>query len=115
MAAQRVSPGLSIGQLLTLTLGFLVASVLIFALGWWVGFDAAQQRVQRERRPLRLAVPPEVAATSAPAAVSPTPTVTPRAVGGTVTSTATRVPSSTPTRPPAVTRTLTPRPQQVAT
>jgi len=109
MATQRVSPGLSIGQLLTLTLGFLAASVLIFALGWWVGFDAAQQRLQRERRPLRLAVPPpEIAATGAPATVTVTPTATPRAAGGAVTPTATRIPSPSPTRPAAAARTPTP-------
>jgi cell division septation protein DedD len=56
MARGSTSSGLSIGQLLTLTFGFLIASVLIFALGWWVGYDAAEQRITREEQIVRMPV-----------------------------------------------------------
>lgn len=82
-ARQAPSTGLTIGQVFTLSFGFILASVLIFALGWWVGYDAAQQRRERDRQPVRVpVVPPQmpaVAATVAPAAavaVPPTATMT---------------------------------------
>jgi cell division septation protein DedD len=77
----RGSSGLTIGQLFTLSFGFMVASVVIFALGWWVGYDASQQQRQRERQPVRVPVVPldalvqPATATPAPATtVAPTPT-----------------------------------------
>lgn len=56
MARVSASSGLGIGQVLTLTFGFLAASVLIFALGWWVGYDAAEQRISHEEQVVRLPV-----------------------------------------------------------
>lgn len=113
MATQRVSAGLSMGQLFTLTLGFLAASVVIFALGWWAGYDSANQRIQRERRPIRLAVPPpEVIPTSPLVATVAVPTLAPRAAVLTTTPTVTpRLPSPTSTRPLVVERPLTPTPR----
>jgi len=79
--SDRRSSGLRIGQLITLTLGFLLASVLIFVFGLWVGRDIAEQRLARETQVIRLAV------------TSPTPFETPvaPAVAG--------LPVATPTLP----------------
>jgi len=77
--AARGGSGLSIGQLFTLSFGFMIASVLIFALGYGVGYDAAQQRRQREREPVHVpvvpmdvAVPPAAATRTVPPTSSPT-------------------------------------------
>jgi cell division septation protein DedD len=71
---------------ITLTFGFLIASVLIFGFGFWVGHDVAEQRLAREERIVRLAVtppkPPPLKETPkrqespppAPEAFTPTPT-----------------------------------------
>jgi len=124
----RASSGLGIGQLLTLTFGFLVASVLIFAFGWWVGYDAAEQRIAREEQIVRLPVQlptREAEPSPAHAAAVPTPIAPAVAVQGVaatptharVLATATavmiaRAPSATrpaaATRPPAATKTPAP-------
>jgi cell division protein FtsN len=51
--ASRRSSGLSLGQVLTLTLGFLVASLLIFVFGVWVGKDFVERRLAKEERIVR--------------------------------------------------------------
>jgi cell division septation protein DedD len=91
MAARRGTSGLSIGQVLTLSFGFIVASVLIFALGWWVGYDTAQQRHERDRQPVRVPVIPLSALTPIATATRP---AAPTAVA---TKATTPVPSATPT------------------
>ena len=103
MASQSATPGLSIGQLVTLTFGFLVASVLIFAFGWWVGYDVAEQRLAHDQQIVRLPVKP----------LPPAPTETPlppTRPPGTPSATPTFAPpTSTPTRaiaPPTSTRTI---------
>jgi cell division septation protein DedD len=64
MAQRETAPGLSFGQLVTLTFGFLLASALIFAFGFWVGYDAAQRRLARDQQFVRL--PVAAAPTKAP-------------------------------------------------
>jgi cell division protein FtsN len=77
--------GLSFGQLITLTFGFLLASVVIFVFGIWVGRDLAEQRNNRDREVARVpvAAPPPAPPTAPPTApravvpqapVAPTPT-----------------------------------------
>lgn len=93
--AERRSPGLTFGQIITLTFGFLLASVLIFVFGFWVGRDLAEQQATKQREVARVPVappPPEptrpaaaaepthpavVAATRAPVVVAVAPTSTP--------------------------------------
>jgi len=53
MARRGSSGGLSIGAVLTLTLGFLVASLLIFVFGIWVGKDMVERRLAQEERVVR--------------------------------------------------------------
>jgi cell division septation protein DedD len=120
MANVRRSPGLTIGQLLTLTLGFLLASVAIFLFGMWVGRDMADQRAAKQPQVAHLPAPmaptpnPQ-AATAAPAnkvgvagagatetpfriALAASPTAGhPTTVVAKATPTATAVPKSTPT------------------
>ena len=67
MANRRNASGLTIGQLITLTVGFLFASVIIFFFGLWVGRDLAEQRWTRERQVVRLPV-------ASPEALDTTPT-----------------------------------------
>jgi cell division septation protein DedD len=104
MAARQVSSsGLTIGQVFTLSFGFILASVLIFALGWWVGYDAAQQRRGHDRQPVRVAVvPPQMPAVAA--------TVGPLAAAGPPTATMTRKPAvPTPSHTPEISiRTMPP-------
>lgn len=73
--ASRKRAGLSIGQSLTLVFGFLLGSVIIFALGIWVGRDLAQQKQRQERpvvlRPIDRTAPPEAAAATAPPMETP--------------------------------------------
>jgi cell division protein FtsN len=87
--------GLSFGQLITLTFGFLLASVVIFVFGIWVGRDLAEQRNNRERDVARVPVgapppPPPTAPPTVPRAVVPqapvvsTPTPVPRVLSPTV-------------------------------
>jgi septal ring-binding cell division protein DamX len=90
--ADRRSPGLTFGQLITLTFGFLLASVVIFVFGFWVGHVLAEQQAAKQRdvarvpiappepepsRPAQAARPPAVAATHAPVAVAAVSTNTP--------------------------------------
>src|SRR6185295_15325530 len=83
--AERRSPGLTFGQLITLTFGFLLASVVIFVFGLWVGRDLADQQAAKQREvahvpvappgpePTRLAALP----TRAPAVTRPAAAVAP--------------------------------------
>jgi septal ring-binding cell division protein DamX len=56
--AERRSPGLTFGQLITLTFGFLLASVVIFVFGMWVGRDLAEQQASKQRDVARVPVAP---------------------------------------------------------
>jgi len=58
MAGRRANSGLSIGQLFTLTFGFLLASIAIFVFGLWVGRDLAVRRQSGEGHVMRIAVDP---------------------------------------------------------
>ena len=72
---ERRSAGLSFGQLITLTFGFLLASLFIFVFGFWVGHDLADQRSLHQRQPLRVkldAAPTAVAVAAAPPLAPPT-------------------------------------------
>jgi DedD protein len=67
-----------LGQVLTLTLGFLVASLLIFVFGIWVGKDLVERRLAQEERIVRkpadrtaVEAPGEVNAPEAPKAAVP--------------------------------------------
>ena len=53
MPRRKQSSGLTIGQVLTLTLGFLLASLLIFVFGIWVGKDLVERRLAQEERVVR--------------------------------------------------------------
>ena len=71
---ERRSAGLSFGQLITLTFGFLLASLFIFVFGFWVGHDLADQRSLHQRQPLRVALdaaPTAVAVAAAPPPMAP--------------------------------------------
>lgn len=71
--ADRRSPGLTFGQLITLTFGFLLASVVIFVFGVWVGRDLAEQQAAKQRDIARVPVaPPPPGPTKLAAAVPPT-------------------------------------------
>jgi cell division septation protein DedD len=71
--ADRRSPGLTFGQLITLTFGFLLASVVIFVFGLWVGRDLAEQQAAKQRDVARMPVePPPPAPTKLAAAAAPT-------------------------------------------
>jgi len=103
MADRENRAGLSIGQLVTLTFGFLVASALIFAFGFWVGYDAAQRRLARDQQIVRLPVEgrPPTGPARAPAAAPATALFpTPRAAVtmATPAPTGTMILQSTPTR-----------------
>jgi cell division septation protein DedD len=73
--AERRTPGLTFGQLITLTFGFLLASVVIFVFGLWVGRDLAEQQAAKQRDVARVPVapPPEPnrAAGATPVGASP--------------------------------------------
>ncbi len=70
--AERRSPGLTFGQLITLTFGFLLASVVIFVFGLWVGRDLAEQQAAKQRDVARVPVaPPPVEPTRVLAAAAP--------------------------------------------
>jgi septal ring-binding cell division protein DamX len=71
MANARKSSGLTIGQLLTLTFGFLVASVAIFLFGMLVGRDMADQRMAKQQQVTHLPAP--LPPTANPQAASPAP------------------------------------------
>ncbi len=98
---RRDSSGLTIGQVITLTFGFLLASVIIFVFGLWVGRDLAEQHLVRANNevirvrvsPLRPAVTETVVAAATPppaAALAATPTAHPTETAAVVTATAVR-------------------------
>jgi len=104
--AERRSPGLTIGQLITLTFGFLLASVVIFVFGFWVGRDLAERQAAKQRDVARVPVAPPgpeptrpvvaaAATTHPPVAVAVVPTSTPLPVA---TATAVQVARATATR-----------------
>lgn len=115
---ERRGAGLSFGQLITLTFGFLLASLFIFVFGFWVGHDLADQRAMHQRQPLRvpLEAPPTPVALAAapppatPAAVGVAPAAAPTRAAPVFTPTAVRWPPTptevveraTPTRRPAL-------------
>jgi cell division septation protein DedD len=103
MARERGGRGLTIGQLLSLTLGFLIASVLIFVFGMWVGSDLAKQRMSEERQIVRLEVATRAVTPTLPFVFTPTPLpVTPPTATVPVGPPATTTPYAiitTPTRP----------------
>jgi septal ring-binding cell division protein DamX len=105
--AERRSPGLTFGQLITLTFGFLLASVVIFVFGLWVGRDLAQQQAAKQRDVARVPVaPPEPEPTRVVAALAPTrpaaaATRAPAAVVVAPTNTPLPVETATAVRPPA--------------
>lgn len=71
--AERRTPGLTFGQLITLTFGFLLASMVIFVFGMWVGRDLAEQQAAKQRDVARVPIaPPEPEPTKLAAAVRPT-------------------------------------------
>ena len=75
--ADRRSPGLTFGQLITLTFGFLLASVVIFVFGLWVGRDLAEQQASKQRDVARVPVAPPAPEPTRPfAAVAATRVVT---------------------------------------
>ena len=91
MANRRNAKGLTIGQLITLTIGFLFVSVIIFFFGLWVGRDLAEQREARDRQVVRVPVAP-------PEALDATPTrASAVAVATTLMSTTTAMASPTAT------------------
>ena len=97
---ERRSAGLSFGQLITLTFGFLLASLFIFVFGFWVGHDLADQRQLHQRQPLRVAL--DAAPTAMPVAAAPPPPVAPPVVPPTAVPThAAPIFTPTPIRPPA--------------
>jgi len=57
MMRRMGSAGLGFGQLFVLIFGFLIASVLIFLFGMWVGRDITERRLAQEERVVRLPVP----------------------------------------------------------
>jgi cell division septation protein DedD len=101
--AERRGAGLTFGQLITLTFGFLLASVVIFVFGLWVGRDLAEQRGRRGSEAARVPIgaPPEPLAAAPAVPVAP-PTV---AVLATAVPTATTVRRPATAVPPAATPT----------
>jgi septal ring-binding cell division protein DamX len=101
--ADRRSPGLTFGQLITLTFGFLLASVVIFVFGMWVGRDLADQEAAKQREVARVAI--------VPPAPEPEPVRAAPAARPTVAAPATRAPAvvaAMPTATPVPAATLTP-------
>lgn len=89
--ADRRSPGLTFGQLITLTFGFLLASLVIFVFGFWVGRDLADREAAKQRDIARVPIAPPEPEPSKPAAVRPAAVVATRAPVAIVVA-----PSSTP-------------------
>ncbi len=104
MASGRNGAGLTIGQLITLTFGFLLASVVIFVFGLWVGRDLAEQRLAQQRQVIRLPVTPptplpaEFGAGAGAGAPSPLATVVPTRTAPPAVATETPLAARTPTR-----------------
>lgn len=72
--AERRTAGLTFGQLITLTFGFLLASVVIFVFGLWVGRDLAEQQAAKQRGVARVPIaPPAPEPTRVVAAAPPIP------------------------------------------
>jgi cell division septation protein DedD len=119
---ERRGAGLTFGQLVTLTFGFLLASLFIFVFGFWVGHDLADQRALRQRQPLRVPLdaaptPPALAAAPAPPAAAPpmaAPPAAPTRPLPAFTGTAVR-PPATATPVEAAPATATRRPTRLAT
>lgn len=101
--AERRGTGLSFGQLITLTFGFLLASVVIFVFGLWVGRDLAEQQALHQREPVKmpLAAPPTAVPVAAGLAAAPAPTFPP--VRAAVPTAAVVPPSATIRVPPTAT------------
>ena len=121
---ERRGAGLTFGQLITLTFGFLLASLFIFVFGFWVGHDLADQQAMRQRQPSRVAL--DAVPTPLPAAPAPPPppaAAAPVALAYTVVptrpmmmSTATPLrPAATPTEAEVVRATQTRKPTSAAT
>lgn len=112
--AERRGAGLTFGQLITLTFGFLLASLFIFVFGFWVGHDLAEQRSLRQRQALRvpLAAVPTAAAAPAQLAAAPAtrvpPVATATAVRPIATATAVQVVRATATPQRVAARSPTP-------
>lgn len=104
--AERRAPGLTFGQIISLTFGFLLASVVIFVFGMWVGSDLAEQQAAKQRQVARLPIAPPEPAPARPAGVQSRPAAPPAYAARTVapalapTPTATTVPTARPTAPP---------------
>lgn len=100
--AERRGAGLTFGQLITLTFGFLLASVVIFVFGLWVGRDLAEQRGRRGSEAARVPIgaPPEpiAAAPAVPVAAAPVAEAPPSAPAPAALATA--VPTATAVRRP---------------
>ncbi len=109
--AERRGAGLTFGQLITLTFGFLLASVVIFVFGVWVGRDLAEQRGRRGSEAARVPIgaPPAPIAAAPAVPVAEVPPAAP--VPAVPTATATRRPPAA-TPPPATPtrRALSPTP-----
>jgi len=104
--AERRGAGLTFGQLITLTFGFLLASVVIFVFGLWVGRDLAEQRGRRGSEAARVPIgaPPEPIAAAPAAPVAAVPPAAPAPATAVPTATAApRLPTAT--APPLATAT----------
>jgi len=96
--ADRRSPGLTFGQLITLTFGFLLASLVIFVFGFWVGRDLAEHEAAKQREIARVPIAPPAPEFTKPAAVrAPVAAVTRPPLVVAVASTNTPVPVATAT------------------
>jgi len=92
--AERRGAGLTFGQLITLTFGFLLASLFIFVFGFWVGHDLADQRALRQRQALRVpmaSVPTAVVVAAQPPAAALAPAALPTRVPVAATATPLRL------------------------
>ena len=101
---ERRGAGLTFGQLITLTFGFLLASLFIFVFGFWVGHDLADQQALHQRQSLRvpLDAPPPPLPAAAPQAVPPAAGSAPMVLALTAVPTRPAVAfTATPARPPA--------------
>jgi len=96
--ADRRSPGLTFGQLITLTFGFLLASLVIFVFGFWVGRDLAEHEAAKQREIARVPIAPPQQEPAKAAAARPPAVVTARApVAVAVAPSSTPVPAATAT------------------
>ena len=85
--AERRTPGLTFVQLITLTFGFLLASVVIFVFGLWVGRDLAEQQAAKQRDVARVPIAPPPPEPSRVVAAAPPPQAAPVAVAVAATAT----------------------------